>query len=59
MVVVNLRPDSEDATKVVRCDQAQVRRVLARIAADLQRFSIGLNAEGFNQVVIGVHPDFH
>jgi hypothetical protein len=35
MVVVNLRPDSEDATEFVRFDQARVRRVLARIAADL------------------------
>src|SRR5262245_11941408 len=34
-VVVNLRPDTEDATEYVRCDQARVRRVLARIAADL------------------------
>jgi hypothetical protein len=35
MVVVNLRPDSEDATEFVRFDQARVLRVLARIAADL------------------------
>jgi hypothetical protein len=35
MVVVNLRPDSEDATEFVRFDQARVRRVLARIVADL------------------------
>jgi IclR helix-turn-helix domain len=35
MVVVNLRPDAEDATEFVRFDQARVRRVLARIAADL------------------------
>jgi hypothetical protein len=35
MVVVNLRPDTEDATEFVRFDQARVRRVLARIAADL------------------------
>jgi IclR-like helix-turn-helix domain-containing protein len=35
MVVVNLRPDSEDTTEFVRFDQARVRRVLARIAADL------------------------
>jgi AraC-like DNA-binding protein len=34
-VVVNLRPDSEDVTEFVRFDQARVRRVLARIAADL------------------------
>jgi uncharacterized protein (DUF433 family) len=34
MVVVNLRPDSEDVTECVRFDQARVRRVLARIAAD-------------------------
>jgi hypothetical protein len=34
-VVVNLRPDTEDATEYVRFDQARVRRVLARIAADL------------------------
>jgi hypothetical protein len=35
MVVVNLRPDTEDVTEFVRFDQARVRRVLARIAADL------------------------
>jgi hypothetical protein len=35
MVVVNLRPDTEDATEFVQCDQARVRRVLARIAADV------------------------
>jgi hypothetical protein len=35
MVVVNLRPNSEDVTEFVRFDQARVRRVLARIAADL------------------------
>jgi len=34
-VVVNLRPDTEDATEYVQFDQARVRRVLARIAADL------------------------
>jgi transcriptional regulator with XRE-family HTH domain len=34
-VVVNLRPDTEDATEYVRFDQARVRRILARIAADL------------------------
>lgn len=34
-VVVNLRPDTEDGTKYVPFDQARVRRVLARIAADL------------------------
>src|SRR5262245_51818865 len=34
-VIVNLRPDTEDATEYVRFDQARVRRVLARIAADL------------------------
>jgi hypothetical protein len=34
-VIVNLRPDMEDATEYVRFDQARVRRVLARIAADL------------------------
>jgi hypothetical protein len=34
-VVVNLRPDTEDATEYVRFDHARVRRVLARIAADL------------------------
>jgi hypothetical protein len=34
-VVVNLRPDTEDVTEFVRFDQARVRRVLARIAADL------------------------
>jgi hypothetical protein len=35
MVVVNLRPDTEDATEFVRFDQAWVLRVLARIAAEL------------------------
>jgi hypothetical protein len=35
MVVVNLRPDTEDATEFVRFDQARVRQVLARITADL------------------------
>ena len=34
-VIVNLRPDTEDATEYVRFDQARVRRVLARITADL------------------------
>jgi transcriptional regulator with XRE-family HTH domain len=34
-VIVNLRPGTEDATEYVRFDQARVRRVLARIAADL------------------------
>jgi IclR helix-turn-helix domain len=34
-VVVNLRPDTEDATEYVRFDQARVRRILARMAADL------------------------
>src|SRR5262245_35557979 len=34
-VMVNLRPDTEDATEYGRFDQARVRRVLARIAADL------------------------
>jgi hypothetical protein len=36
MVVVNLRPDTEDATEFVRFDRARVLRVLARIAADLE-----------------------
>jgi hypothetical protein len=35
MVVVNLRPDTEDATEFVRFAHARVLRVLARIAADL------------------------
>ncbi len=34
-VLVNLRPDTEDTTEYVPFDQARVRRVLARIAADL------------------------
>ena len=34
MVVVNLRPDTEDAHEFVPFDQARVLRVLARIAAD-------------------------
>jgi hypothetical protein len=33
-VVVNLRPDTEDATEYVQFDQARVRRVLARVVAD-------------------------
>jgi hypothetical protein len=32
---VNLRPDAEDATSYVQFDQARVRRVLARMVADL------------------------
>jgi hypothetical protein len=35
MVVVNLRLDTENTTEFVRFDQARVRRVLTRIAADL------------------------
>ena len=35
MVVVNLRPDTDDHTEFVRFDHARVRRVLARIIADL------------------------
>jgi DNA-binding transcriptional MerR regulator len=35
MVVVNLRFDTENTTEFVRFDQARVRRVLARMAADL------------------------
>jgi hypothetical protein len=35
MVVVNLRPDTEDTTEFVQFDQTRVCRVLARIAADL------------------------
>ena len=35
MVVVNLRPDTQDAPESVQFDQARVRRVLARIAADV------------------------
>jgi hypothetical protein len=34
MVVVNLRPGTEDAQECVPFDHAQVRRVLARMAAD-------------------------
>jgi hypothetical protein len=36
MVVVNLRPDTEDVTEFVRFDQARVRRVLERVVADLE-----------------------
>ena len=36
MVVVNLRPDTEDAHEFVPFDQARVLRVLARIAADFE-----------------------
>src|SRR5262245_15429213 len=35
MVVVNLRPNTEDTTEFVRFDHARVLRVLGRIAADL------------------------
>ncbi|HZA02389.1 MAG TPA: hypothetical protein VE665_08915 [Hyphomicrobiaceae bacterium] len=35
LVVVNRRPDTEDVTEFVRFDQARVRRVPARMAADL------------------------
>lgn len=35
MVVVNLRPNTEDTPEFVRFDHARVLRVLARIAADL------------------------
>ena len=35
MVVVNLRPDTEDATACVHVDETRVYRVLARMAADL------------------------
>jgi hypothetical protein len=34
-VIVNLQPDTEDTTEYVQFDQARVRRILARIAADL------------------------
>ena len=34
-VVVNLRPATEEATEYIQFDQTRVRRVLARIAADL------------------------
>lgn len=34
-MIVNLRPDTGDETEFVRFDHARVRRVLARIAADL------------------------
>src|SRR5215831_396782 len=35
MVVVNLRPDTDDHTQFTRFDHARVMRVLARITADL------------------------
>jgi len=35
-VVVNLRPETEVEKEYVRFDHAQVRRVLARMAADLE-----------------------
>jgi AraC-like DNA-binding protein len=34
MVVVNLRPDTEDQTQLTRFDHARVMRVLARITSD-------------------------
>jgi hypothetical protein len=40
MVSLNLRPDAEDATEFVRFDQARVRRVLTRIAADLDTLAV-------------------
>jgi hypothetical protein len=39
MVVVNLRADMEDATEFVRFDHARVRRVLARMAADVDELA--------------------
>ena len=36
MVVVNLRPDTDDHTQLTRFDHARVMRVLARITADLE-----------------------
>jgi hypothetical protein len=41
MVVVNLHPDTEDATEFVRFDHARALRVLARIAADLEAIPVG------------------
>jgi hypothetical protein len=35
MVVVNLRPDTDDQTQLTRFDHARVMRVLARITSDL------------------------
>jgi hypothetical protein len=46
-VVVNLRPNTEDATEYVRFDQARVRRVLARITADFDWLARhGVKVEG-------------
>ena len=39
MVVVNLRPDTEDHTQFTRFDHARVMRVLARITSDLDELA--------------------
>jgi len=39
MVVVNLRPDTDDQTQFVQFDHARVLRVLARITSDLDELS--------------------
>lgn len=41
MVVVNLRPDTDAETEFVPFDRLRVRRVLSRIAADLDRLAHG------------------
>ena len=51
MVVVNLRPDSEEEHEFVPFDQARVRRVLARIASDLD--ALARDTSG----VETVHPE--
>jgi len=39
MVVVNLRPDTDDQTQFTRFDHARVMRVLARITSDLDELA--------------------
>jgi hypothetical protein len=56
MVVVNLRPDTEDATEFVRFDRARVLRVLARIAADLDALARHAPATGTERATESADP---
>jgi hypothetical protein len=55
-VVVNLHPNTEDATAYVRFDQARVRRVLAWIAADLDLLACHGAASETNRPESVAHP---
>jgi hypothetical protein len=50
MVVVNVRPDTEDEHEFVPFNQARVLRVLARIASDLDALA---------RDTVGVDPALH